>query len=241
MTKNFFTEYHQTQSLLNDSDDLQRIEWFKAYFSKNYLKYLTSYNKDISILEIGCGRGMLLNAISESGFNNLTGIDLSEGDVELGKQLFPHLKLDTCDLHDFLNNSLKKFDVIILKAVLEHVEKPMIMDLLKRISLSLDKSGIVIIDVPDMDWFFASHERYLDFTHEVGFTAVSLHQVLSFHFNNIQISNSVDYFSTNPLRNKLRNFTRRFLTYLLSIADPDGANALNWSRSLIAVASKKSQ
>ncbi len=45
-----------------------------------------------------------------------------------------------------------------------------------------------MIDVPNMDWIWASHVRYMDFTHECGFTEESLIEVLKPQFQNIQIS-----------------------------------------------------
>ena len=44
--------------------------------------------------------------------------------------------------------------------------------------------GIAIIDVPNMDWFWNGHERYMDFTHEVGFTPESLEQICNKVFGN---------------------------------------------------------
>lgn len=38
-----------------------------------------------------------------------------------------------------------------------------------------------------MDWFLASHERYMDYTHEVGYNECSLEQVITKVFGNVDI------------------------------------------------------
>ena len=54
--------------------------------------------------------------------------------------------------------------------------KDRVLPLLEKISSSLKPDGMAIIDVPNMDWILGQHERYMDFTHEVGFTRESLAQ-----------------------------------------------------------------
>ena len=52
---------------------------------------------------------------------------------------------------------------------------------------ALRAGGAVLIDVPNMDWLFAGHERYMDFTHELGFTQESLSQLLGGVFSEVVV------------------------------------------------------
>ena len=66
---------------------------------------------------------------------------------------------------------------------MEHIEKNRILEFLELVNNSLIEGGIALIEVPNMDWIWASHERYMDFTHEVGFTKESLRQIMRNFFD----------------------------------------------------------
>lgn len=174
-----FTSYHATHIAHLDADESAKEEFFSNYATSNYVPLLSSLDRDATrVLEIGCNRGYLLRALSRLGFSNLHGVDLSPDDVAHAKTTFPTADIVCEDVFDYLKRKPDTFDVIITKAVLEHVPKPEILPLVNAIFGSLRPDGRVIVDVPNMDWVFAPHERYMDFTHEVGFTRESLGQVL---------------------------------------------------------------
>ena len=94
------------------------------------------------------------------------------------------------DAFEFLIDSEEKYDVIYMRAVFEHIDKDRIIELLRLINERLTIDGKVLIEVPNMDWIWASHERYMDFTHEVGFTRESLGQVMRNVFVDVQVENT---------------------------------------------------
>lgn len=104
--------------------------------------------KNPAILELGCGEGFLVHEAVEQDYN-ITGIDFSSFGVEKWN---PSV-LKSCsfgNVYDFLNDALKagkKYDVCILRNVLEHVINP--PALLKQISGVLTKDGIALITVPN--------------------------------------------------------------------------------------------
>jgi hypothetical protein len=73
--------------------------------------------------------------------------------------------------------------------VLEHIPKAETINLLSKIYDSLDNSGVLIIEVPNMaNPVTGINLRYTDFTHEIGFTDVSLRYVLQrAGFSNISV------------------------------------------------------
>lgn len=73
--------------------------------------------ENMNILDYGCGYGRTLSELYNSGFNNLVGVDFSQGMINRGLRLYPHLKLIKND-----NGKIpfpdKFFDAVILIAVL---------------------------------------------------------------------------------------------------------------------------
>jgi 2-polyprenyl-3-methyl-5-hydroxy-6-metoxy-1,4-benzoquinol methylase len=183
-----FSTYHATHVSHLDRDDQAKLEWFSEYAASNYLPLLSGLNKNsVEVLEVACNKGYLLKALQSHGFENLHGVDLSPDDVAQARALVPQATITHTDAETYLDEHPGSFDVIILKAMLEHVRKTEVLPLLARIRASLKADGITIIDVPNMDWFFAQHERYMDFTHETGFTRESLAQVMRNVFDQVSI------------------------------------------------------
>lgn len=237
-----FKTYQMTHGKYVDSVETVHSEWFLEYVKANYLKHLKSLNlNSAQILEIGCSKGYLLASLASFGFQKLSGVDLSPDDVEIAGKRVPIAVISCEDALPYLETHANTFDVIILKAVLEHTPKENIMPLLERIQASLISDGIVIIDVPNMDWLFANHERYMDFTHEVGFTRESLAQVMRNVFSNVVIYKAV---SPRPrsIKGKIISFVRpvliEFTTCFLKVLG-DGAGELWWpDRGIIGIGRK---
>lgn len=82
--------------------------------------------EDASIIELGCNVGRNLNALHESGFVNLHGIDISSQALDVGEKEFglsgKNIRTRCCTIEEFLGNAKKKsYDVIFTLAVLEHL------------------------------------------------------------------------------------------------------------------------
>ena len=125
------------KSMLNDSsrvfDNLSDEWWdengsFKALHSFNLirLEYLKKNIKKsfngLSVLDIGCGGGILCEPLSRLGAE-VTGIDSNEKAINVAKE---HAKLKNLKIN-YINGELSKvakysFDIITCMEVLEHVE-----------------------------------------------------------------------------------------------------------------------
>lgn len=108
---------------------------------------LANPQKDLRILDIGCGRGELSYALAKAGAT-VTGIDYSSEAISIAKSTFSHdssLNLEyICD--DVLNYPFSsKFDRIILSDVVEHIEEPALQILLIRCRELLSVDGFLII------------------------------------------------------------------------------------------------
>jgi len=169
----------------NASDKVEQNR-FDQIVTENYLSFIE--NNANSLLEIGCYKGYTIKAIKKyTPIQNIEGIELSNDAVEYAKKYSGINSIYQADAFDFLKQKENSYDVIIMKAVLEHINKDRIGELLGLINNALTEQGVVIIAVPNMDWIMANHERYMDFTHEVGFTIESLYDVMHHYFNNIKV------------------------------------------------------
>jgi len=123
-----------------------KMEEFKKYVSK-----------EMKILDLGCGYGRTLNELYNQGFKNLTGIDYSQGMINRGLRLYPHLNLIKNDGNTipFPDN---EFDAVILLAVLtsSYNDKEQ-ENLISEISRVLKEDGILYVN----DYLLNQDERNL--------------------------------------------------------------------------------
>lgn len=96
-----------------------------------------------NLLDIGCGTGEFLNACKENGWN-VTGIEPSEVARKNAEQKYNIIPLSPEKLFEI---SEKKFNVITLWHVLEHVHR--LDTTIDRINKILSDEGVLIIAVPN--------------------------------------------------------------------------------------------
>ena len=89
------------------------------------LRYLNELGKQFSIIDLGCGDGILLYALHSKGLlrnaSRVVGVDISEERIRRLRSFRPFAEGivgDVCDLKQVLDNS---FDVAISTQVIEHV------------------------------------------------------------------------------------------------------------------------
>ena len=137
-------------------DEIAEEKDFPTPFPMTHFKKYTSL--ELNILDVGCGYGRTLNELYENGFNNLTGVDFSNGMIKRGLKLHPDLNLikNNGDDLPFPDNS---FDAVLLIGVLtsnirsEHQQK-----MILEISRVLNNHGILCIS----DFLLNNDERNLN-------------------------------------------------------------------------------
>ena len=96
-------------------------------------------DKEAKIIDLGCGYGTFLNALSKIGYKNLYGVEIGKEQNEfLNKRGF---KVYNQDLVDFLKKTDEKFDCITLFDVLEHFKKDEIVEIIPLLRQRLNKGG----------------------------------------------------------------------------------------------------
>lgn len=153
----------------------------KALLSNMYmLSYGEFLPKDrsVKILDAGCGGGEFISFLRELGYKHIIGVDIDEDSVQYAKQNLGLEDIFCADIVTYLEDTSERFDLVVLNDVLEHFPKWEGIDLLKRIYAILRTEGYLFVKTPNMGNPFNLRSRYMDITHEVGFTKTSLEQIL---------------------------------------------------------------
>src|SRR5262245_32896181 len=94
--------------------------WANAYLWPILTKILTTHSfPERRAIDLGCGNGATANMLSGLGFD-VTGIDLSESGIALGRKSFPHLQLYIGDVCDDLARTYGQFHLVVSLEVIEH-------------------------------------------------------------------------------------------------------------------------
>jgi len=119
------------------------------YIKDNTIKHFNLTNKDkpfknLNILDIGCGGGLLSEPMSRLG-GNVTGIDASEKNIISAKI---HAKQNNLNISYFCNSpenfkTNKKFDLVLNMEIVEHVED--VNFFIKKSSELLKKNGLMFV------------------------------------------------------------------------------------------------
>ena len=147
-------------------------------YDVNFRYVLSALHKDAAILDIGCGMGHFLYYLKSKGYNNFLGVDIGPEQIQFCvNHISRKVKLIN-DLAEFLGTQEDCYDLITMNDNLEHFKKEEVIQILRGVFLSLKANGTLFIKTPNMGNIFAASSRYIDFTHEVGFTEISLDQIL---------------------------------------------------------------
>ena len=137
--KNFNDSSLEVQ--LNDEEFFQG-RWNDIY--ENFIEIDKKFQNKAEILDVGCGWGLALQFFKKKGYD-CYGFDPAKEAVEYGCKkglTIKHAGLKSLDVFDG-----KKFDIISLFNVLEHMSDP--VEVIKQIKTIIKKDGILVIDVPN--------------------------------------------------------------------------------------------
>lgn len=113
-----------------------------------------------SLLDFGCGNGFFMEKMFRFGWD-VVGIEFDSKAVEKNRMRYNHIFLDSLD---DLHNLNKKFDVITLSHVIEHLSDP--IDTLLKLKKFLSPTGRIILTTPNANSLgfklFGKHWRGLE-------------------------------------------------------------------------------
>ncbi len=135
-------------AVLSDTPEKLFSQWGDLYFRKRILPHFPK-DKSIRILEIGCGYGRYLLALSRLGYQDTYGIDISEEQINYAKQQLNLTNVAQADALEFLEDHQQNYDVVLILDVLEHLSLDYALTLLKKVQTALTSEGRVVIQVPN--------------------------------------------------------------------------------------------
>ena len=113
-------------------------------FSHINLPRKSGFNKNVTLLDIGCGIGLQTKLLSRKGIN-IIGIDTSQQAIDFANDISDGEKFIRADINSF--QSANNVDCIRLDNVIEHVDD--ITSFLEQMSRKLQPGGEVIIFTPN--------------------------------------------------------------------------------------------
>jgi SAM-dependent methyltransferase len=221
------------------------VEWLLDNLH-NYRAYqIEQHQRPGKVLDIGCGRGLLLNKLRQRGWDPI-GTELSEDAAahardQLGLPVF------TQPLEE-INFPSNEFDLVILWHVLEHVQSP--RDVIHEVARILKPGGTLLVAVPNLGswearwssnrWFHLDVPRHL--THFTPKTLGRLLEDAGIPITDVNFfSTEYDFFSfVQTVQNKIglrHNLLYNLLrTRSAKVMDPHGHEQTVRLQSLLALA-----
>lgn len=107
------------------------------------------------ILDVGCGRGELTYALSQSEAY-VTGIDYSSAAIKIARKTYgednEHLRYVCGDIFKF--EEMQKFDKIVMADVVEHIDQNILEKIFDKIARSMNGDGILVAHTaPNKDYY----------------------------------------------------------------------------------------
>lgn len=150
----------------------------RAAYLRKLIRNHFPTDRDATIIDLGCGHGVLLHFAREAGYRNLEGIDRSFEQVAAARRLGID-GVSEGDLMEAVSSMADASrDAVITFDVLEHFKKNELLPFVDEVWRVLRSGGRWIIHAPNGESLFCGRIRYGDFTHEVAFTWESISQLL---------------------------------------------------------------
>lgn len=199
--KNRIYDNYVTNTLGDAHSGKKDMQLQCKYYRKNYAKYLPT-DKRANILELGSGMGQFYYFLLKSGYRNYEGIDLSEENISyVKKHVNAKANIHKADILAFLQECKEEqYDVVVFNDVIEHLKREEIFDVMDGVRKVLKKGGVFLIKTLNMaNPFVGPAGRYIVIDHEIGFTEVSMRELLrACNYRNIRIVGT-DVYVLNPL------------------------------------------
>ena len=150
-----------------------------AYYRAEILPLLPT-DKHAAILDVGSGFGHLVRFVIEQGFTRVGGVELDAGLHQASVKYIGSraVFLTHADGLSFLASHPAEYDLIIATDVIEHFPLDDAAQFAKQVRHALKPGGRAIFRTPNMANIFGIYSRYMDLTHQTGFTGHSLMQLL---------------------------------------------------------------
>lgn len=136
-------DYFSLQTEKYESFESQNQKWTDG--QKRFIDfYFDSKERNIRILDIGCGEGVGLAYLKSLGFKNVFGVEFNPRKAQIARKTATVYEQDAHNL-----DIPGKFDVVVLSHFLEHTLQPDVV--LKNVAKLLKKTSEMLIVLPFPD------------------------------------------------------------------------------------------
>ncbi|QQS38433.1 class I SAM-dependent methyltransferase [Candidatus Woesebacteria bacterium] len=118
---------------------------------KHLAKLVDVLSPRSSILDVGCGAGKPIDSYLVSKGMKVTGIDISEAQIELAKSYVPEANYEVRDMSE-LQDGEYEVDAVVSFYAIFHTPRENHADLLKKFKSFLKSDGYLLITMGANDW-----------------------------------------------------------------------------------------
>jgi len=164
------------ESIYDSKTFKRKVDYIKYNFGPIVQKLKTK--KKVSTLEIGPGKGEFISYLQNNGIKD---IDIIDNDKSVLSSLNENYEISNIfHSNDIVsvNSKLRRYDLIILVQVLEHMSPKVYFSVVKTLYSKLNKNGYILIVVPNANNPLGLTERYGDLQHRNSFTEQSLNDLV---------------------------------------------------------------
>ncbi len=149
------------------SDTLMNENWLKSagldhfwmmwrfkFLLKQLSKIKIKLKKNYKIMDLGCGNGVLSNQLERHNLLKIDRVDSNYETLKLNKNVKGKLICYNISKKD--NKMKRKYDIIFLFDVLEHVKND--NKFINDINFHLKKNGYLIVNVPSINLLFSKYD-----------------------------------------------------------------------------------
>ncbi|HRH36095.1 MAG TPA: class I SAM-dependent methyltransferase [Catalimonadaceae bacterium] len=168
----FYENYHSNhlKHAIND------FPFREAYWKNRILKFLPA-DKNARILDLGCGNGDFLLFAKKLGYTNITGVEYSGEMKTISEKSVSGIRIVYADATEFLKTTTESYDFILMAHLLEHFEKPKVLETFQVIRARLGSGGRFVAYTPNFASPFGLMISWGDFTHITHFSGPAMAQL----------------------------------------------------------------
>jgi len=174
----FYEKYVSTFKGEPPSLESKAMKRYWDWCRHKYMPILRPFDRNSTLLDLGCGSGALMAFLEKEGFTNVQGIDISEEQIAIANQR--NLRAEVQDARHFLASQPEQYDAIFAIDFVEHFTIDELSEIFEEIKNALKPGGKLIIQTPNGAGLFSGQVIYGDLTHQTIFTPHSIAQILRY-------------------------------------------------------------
>jgi SAM-dependent methyltransferase len=141
----------------------------KAFTHPMNPEWLADVPRNARVLDYGCGYGRIMAELSENGFSQVAGVDISPAMIARGRGLRPDLRFEVLESPPALACEPESFDVVLLFAVLTCVpDEDAQRDLVAELRRVLVPGGLLYVSDLALQDDERNRSRYAAYAEQFG-------------------------------------------------------------------------